>query len=251
MKKRITAAFAAAIMILAAAGCNGGKPATTTAASASQTSDNSTSQVAYASDEVDTSAEALEYLRNTVPLFANYLDTRRKSPLSFETTVQTSEGEWKSCVYIKDARNAVLSTVDPSGAETRTVYAQDKCFQLDSVNKKAYVQTLTDTRLLGLVDSLLLKLRYSEVIEARYTTGTGTIQGTEYDCESIGTGEPGNDTVYYFDKNSRNLVYIKDGDALSKVLRIENVFDKDDMLSIPADYEQLTYQDLVASDSSK
>ncbi len=247
MKKKISAAIAAAIMILAAAGCSGGTPATTTAAgTTAATTANQQTQVAFEANIEDTTDKALEYLERNVPLFRKYLDKRRSVPMSLETTFNTAEGTWTSNIYIKDELNAVLSSVDPSGTETRTIYSKDRGIQLDTVNKKAYVQEFKEERLKDIISSLILKLRLSDVMNTKYTTGTGTIEGVEYNCESIAVPDTDESTVYYFSKDNDDLVYIKDGDTLTKILRLENVFDKDDLLTVPADYEEHSYKELSA-----
>lgn len=248
MKKIISVILTAAV-ILAAAGCNNGTPASTTAQNGAATttagsSTNAQTQIAFEANIQDTSAEALEYLEGVVPLFKNYLVKRRTTPLTYETTIKAEDGSWKSNIYIKDDHNAILTSVAPDGTETITVYSVDKGFQLDPTAKKAYIQTFTDERLTSIISSLLIRISSTDVKTAQYTTGTGTIEGTEYNCESITVS--GEETVYYFAKDSGDLAYIKDGDTVTKIDRFGSFFDKDDMLAIPADYEQLTYDDLKA-----
>ncbi|MCR4780061.1 MAG: hypothetical protein K5876_03090 [Ruminiclostridium sp.] len=246
MKKRMLAALAA-VLILAAAGCNNGSaPANTTAApgTTSASTQGAVTQIAMEASIPDTSNEALAYLEGVVPLFKNYLVKRRTTPMTLETSFSDSEGEWLSSIYIKDDHNAVMTATNPSGTVTTTVYSVDKGFQLDPANKKAYIQEFSDSRLTSIVSSLLIRISESEVKAAQYSTGTGTIEGTEYNCESITVED--SETVYYFKKDTGDLAYIKDGDTLTKIIRLENVFEKDDMLTIPADYEQLSYKDLVA-----
>ena len=252
MKKIISAVLAAAI-ILAAAGCSNGStdPANTTAAAtttAATDSNGKVTEVAYEASIPDTSEAALEYLETVAPLFKKYITKRREAPLSFESVITNSQGEWKSNIYIKDEHNVIQSVIDPTGVETRTVYSVDKGFQLDTVNKKVYIQNFTTDRLDSIVAALRIRLMESDVKAAEYGRGSGIIDGVEYDCETITIS--GDTTEYYFSDLTGDLMYIKNGDTMTKITKLENTFDKDDMLTIPADYEQLTYEDLLAAEGS-
>lgn len=259
--KKITAAILAAALIICAAGCNNGnQPSQTTQSTASQNVQDTTSatsknvsQVAFDSNEQDTTDEALNFLESMVPLFKKYLVKRRTSPLTLETTIVKDDKTWISNIYIKDDSHMVLYGVDPDGNTTRAIYADNMAYQIEDSTKTMYAQDVGTNAIKSSVEQYKLKLKFTEVESASYSSGTGKVEGIDYNCESITTkmtDEEGNvvsqsTSVYYFDKNTDELVYIDTNSTISKIEKFENTFDRDDLFDIPTDYKTYSVDELI------
>ena len=253
--KKITAAMLAAILIICASGCNNGNQPSQTSDTAAQTSATSknVSRIALDADENDTTQEALDYLGMMVPKFAKYLEKRRSIPLTIETTIEKDDKYWISNIYIKDETHMVLYNRDPDGNETRAIYAGSMAYQIETATKTMYAQEVGEEAIRLSVKQYRLIMNYSDVLAATYGTGTGKVEGVEYNCEAIqskSTDEDGNETVnsssvYYFDKDTDELVYMDTNSTITKIDKLENSFDRDDLFEIPTDYETFTVDEMI------
>ena len=245
--KKITAVFLGALLLLSAAGCGNSNEANTTAA------ETPSGEVTQSVEAQDTSDEALDFLETSAPKFRKYIITRRTLPVTLETTIDNSDGFWTSNIYIKDSSHAVVYSKDPAGNETRVIYSGSMVYQIESAGKKMYSQELGEEFVTNTIKTYTVPLSFSDVGNAQYSGGTGKVEGIEYNCEAIqvnikdsdGTVTGTHNTVYYFDKDTDTLVYTDSEGLLTKIDRIENVFDREDMFEIPEDYNNSTIDDLM------
>lgn len=239
--KKMTAAFLCALMLITAAGC--GNENTENNNSAETSKDDGTVSI-VAAEAKDSSESALKFLSLMAPKFRNYLDIRRTMPLTLETTVYNTDGVWTSNLYVKDGSHAVQYSKDPAGNELRVIYSGSTVHQIESATKMIYSQELGEDFVTSTIASYMLPLYYSDVANATYSKGTGTVEDVEYNCESIQSSTEDGDgnvvststTVYYFEKDTDRLVYTNADDVLTKIGTLENKFDRDDLFELPEGY---------------
>lgn len=247
--KKYPAIVLSLIMLISLTSCSNGSEQTGTTTT---TKGDDNSNVVVIDTTTDTSDEALEYLSSVVPLFTKYIRSRRTTPVTMETTIETESGTYISNIYIKDADHAVEYTVDPSGNETRVIFSGTMAHQIESATKTVYSQELGKIFVQNSVSEMMLPLDVSDVNGAVYSQGTGKIGDIEYNCEGIQmsvTDADGNitatyQTVYYFDKETDKLVYSDSNGTLTKIEKLENTFDREDLFEIPSDYKVLSVDEL-------
>ena len=246
MKNRFAALLAAAAMLTALGGCseNGNDSDSTSDGTTTTPERVAITQIAFQAD--DTTEESLDFLKENSPLFYKYLMIRRGVPLTREAVITREDGDWISRTYIKDAHNAVISSVAPDGAETRVVYSVDKAYEIRDAEKKVYELELDIAAIDTMVSAISPDVSIDEVSSAQYSADVRTYDGVEYNCETVTAS--GKEETYYFDKNTDALCYIISGDNVMKVTRFENVFDNDAAFNIPSDYEVHSASELSDSD---
>ena len=254
--KKIIAVFAL-VCVFAAAGCNNGSApntttaasdpaATTTTAAVSVDEDGKKSQVVFdAGEREDTTEEALAYLETECPLFKKYLDMRRSVPLTFETTVGTSEGEYMTGLYIKDAENFAQYSKDPAGNETTVLYMKDTAYQITSADKTVFKYDCGEAEVKSMSEAVRLsEIFLDDVQSTSYSYGPYEYEGVEYHKVTIAPAE-GASSEMYFDINTDKLVMSVAGDSVSMVTKFENSFTNDDIFKIPEDYEVKSFNEYL------
>ena len=254
--KKIIAVFAL-ICVFAAAGCNNGEAsktttaapspeATTTTAAVSVDEDGKKSQVVFdAGEREDTTEEALAYLEKECPLFKKYLDMRRSVPLTFETTVGTADGEYKTGLYIKDAENFAEYSKDPAGNETTVLYMKDTAYQITSADKTVFKYDCGETEVKSMSEAVRLsEIFLDDVQSTSYSYGPYEYEGVEYHKVTITPAE-GASSEMYFDINTDKLVLSVANGSVSMVDTFENSFTKDEIFNIPEDYEVKSFNEYL------
>ena len=253
--KKIIAVFAL-ICVFAAAGCNNGNNAqtttqapeattTTTTAAVSVDEDGKASQVVYDGSREDTTEEALAYLEKECPLYKKYLDMRRSTPLTFETTVATADGEYKTGLYIKDAENFAQYSKDPAGNETTVLYMKDTAYQITSEDKIVFKYDCGEAEVKSMSEAIrLTEIYLDDVQSTSYSYGPYEYEGVEYHKVTIAP-EEGTSSELYFDINTDKLVMSVAGGSVSMVDMLENSFTKEEIFNIPEDYEVKSFNEYL------
>ncbi|MBQ9384866.1 MAG: hypothetical protein IJT87_11585 [Ruminiclostridium sp.] len=277
-RMKLTGAAAALSLILALSAC-GTPTATTTAATepgaadtAAQQGDVTTAATQDTSgglitpsvytnadgslDEsnIDVSEEtikALEYIGETAPLLKQYFEKRNLVPLTYETTVITSAGEYVSNLYIKDSRHLVQYVKTPDGKITHVIYNFDTAYELDPAEKVAIFQNCGEGSVVETVRNSIVYIEEDEVKHYDYVTSEEEYEGTNYDCVTMTkAGEQGS-IKYYFDKADGGLKYIVSPESVTRIDRLETVFDSDALLEVPADYTMKSINEVVGDIGSE
>ena len=114
--KKFWTILAAGALLLTMAGCNTEEKPSNTGETTKGTG--KVTQIVFGEDEQpeeDTTEEALNYLREQIPLYTRYLETRRTIPLSFETAVTNEGARVEAGIYIKDEQTIALTAKDEDG----------------------------------------------------------------------------------------------------------------------------------------
>ncbi len=244
--KKILALIAAGALLLAAAGCGGteNKPGETTTSGTGKT----VKDVIYsAPQEEDTSEEALAYLKERIPLFVRYMETRRQIPLTYETAVTSEGARVKAGIYIRDEKTIALSSEDEDGNETRVIYMDGKIYEISHADRAVYYMDYSEKRAAELVEAYRIKLKLSEVEECSYVDDFEELDGVMYQHEIIYDKED-NSSNYYYDEATGDLRFIRIGEEISEVLTLKNEV-SDSEFELPADYEMIDYEAYAAEQS--
>lgn len=245
--KKIISIIAAAALILTAAGCNGeGDAAETTTAANESTSGKTHTQVAYSSEEEDTTAEALEYLRDYIPLYVKFMEKRMQYPLTFETSItESGENLGTAGIYIRDEQSMAVSATDASGNETKIIYKDGMVYQIVSDEKAVYSREYSVDAAKSLVSEYLIKIKLSDVKECSFVDDYEDVDGVTYKHEIIyqADGSPAN---YYYDENTEEIALIRVGEQVSKVEKLENAIDES-VFEIPSDYTMKDFSEYNAN----
>ncbi len=232
--KKTAYILAAAVLIAALSGCNSnsgdnGEPAETT----------KVTQVAFQAEEKeDTTEEALVFLKEQVPLFSKYLETRMQYPLSFETEIETEEGTATAAIYIKDEKNICLASTDAFGNYTASIYTPEMTYIIVEEDKTIYTRESTEEEVKKLVANNLLKIDVDEAKAMEYVTDFDYFKDVLYKHEII-YSKPGTGTHYFFDEHSEELVYIATNDSTTKITKLKNEV-TESAFELPADYKTMT-----------
>ncbi|MBQ7835436.1 MAG: hypothetical protein IJ385_06590 [Ruminiclostridium sp.] len=235
--KKIIAALLAGAMILSLAGCSGEDKDTS-----ETTENNKKEEVAFQSE--DTTDESVKYLREEVPLFSKYLETRMKYPLTYEVEVTSANGVQTAGIYIFDKNTICNSTTDAHGNVTKTIYDGTKCYFISDVDKIIYYSEVSEAGSENIVSTSLMKIHIEDAMNSSYTTGeTKEYNGETYKYETITSGE----TVaeYYFDEITDELAYVIAGGNITKVTRLDNE-KTPSVLELPEDYERKPLEEYLA-----
>ncbi|MBR4111633.1 MAG: hypothetical protein IKK53_01220 [Ruminiclostridium sp.] len=235
--KKTAYILAAAVLIAALSGCNGNsgdndKPAETT----------KVTQVAFQTEEKeDTTEEALVFLKEQVPLFSKYLETRMQYPLSFETETETEDGIITAAIYIKDEKNMCHAAVDAFGNYSATIYTPEMTYIIVEANKTIYTRETTEEEVKKLVANNLLKIDADEAKAMSYVTDLDYFNDVLYKHEII-YAEPGVPTDYYFDENSEELVYIATENSTTRITKLTNEV-TESAFELPSGYKTMTIEE--------
>lgn len=259
MKKFLAVFALAALLAVSACNNNGaGQPADTSTA---ETTGKKVTAVAFESEErPDTTEDALKYLEQNAPLYYNYLKLRRSVPLTLEATTTSGDETIFSGLYIKDKNNIAQYSKSSSGVEKTVLYMTDKAYEINHTTKTVYTFDCGAEDVEIMYKSLSLAVIYlDDVMASTYATDTAEYEGTEYDRVAITSRPDPNQEMsdtnsvtsyHYFDKSSGSIAYTitESGEnrSVSKIERFENAFDNDSIFTVPSDYEQKTYEDLLA-----
>lgn len=246
--RKFLAISAVLAMLLTAAGCGGTEKTPEESTSTSKTGGVVT-QIIGAEPEEDTTDEAIAYIKEKAPLFAAFIEKRRQIPLAFETSVTTKDGTFKTAIYIKGEHDLVNSVTDQDGNETRTVYSDGKAYNIVDKEKTVYYTDYANEEMAKLVEAYQLKISLAEAEGTVYVCDEQELDGVMYDHVSLHTpsSDPAN---YYFDKETGDLRFIESSGELGEVLILDgNV--PDSVFEIPADYEQVDYQQYLLDQREK
>ena len=239
--KKTAYILAAAMMIAALSGCNSNngddnKPAETT----------KVTQVAYQAEEKeDTTDEALVFLKEQVPLFSKYLETRMQYPLSFETEIETENGTATAAIYIKDEKNICLASTDAFGNYTASIYTPEMTYIVVEEDKTIYTRESTEDEVKKLVANNLLKIDVDEAKDMEYVTDFDYFKDVLYKHEIIYT-KPGEGTHYFFDEHSEELVYIATSSSTTKITKLKNEV-TESAFELPTGYKTMTLREYFES----
>ena len=239
--KKTAYILAAAMMIAALSGCNSNngddnKPAETT----------KVTQVAYQAEEKeDTTDEALVFLKEQVPLFSKYLETRMQYPLSFETEIETENGTATAAIYIKDEKNICLASTDAFGNYTASIYTPEMTYIVVEEDKTIYTRESTEDEVKKLVANNLLKIDVDEAKDMEYVTDFDYFKDVLYKHEIIYT-KPGEGTHYFFDEHSEELVYIATSSSTTKITKLKNEV-TESAFELPTGYKTMTLSEYFES----
>ncbi|MBO6302752.1 MAG: hypothetical protein J6N15_09980 [Ruminiclostridium sp.] len=259
MKKFLAVFALTALLAVSACNNNGaGQPADTSAA---ETTGKKVTAVAFESEErPDTTEDALKYIEQNAPLYYNYLKLRRSVPLTLEATTTSGDETIFSGLYIKDKDNIAQYSKSSSGVEKTVLYMTDKAYEINHTTKTVYTFDCGTEDVEIMYKSLSLAVIYlDDVMASTYATDTAEYEGTEYDRVAITSAlDPTKEmsdtnsvtSYHYFDKSSGSTAYTitESGEhrSVSKIERFENAFDNDSIFTVPTDYTQKTYEDLLA-----
>ncbi len=247
--RKFLAISAVLAMLLAAAGCGGTEKTPEETTDTSKTGGVVTKQILGTEPEEDTTDEAIAYIREKAPLFAAFIDKRRQIPLAFETSVTTEEGTFKTAIYIKDEHTLANSAIDQDGNENRTVYMDGKAYNIVDTEKTVYYMDYANEQIAKLVETYQLKIPLSEAESTIYVCDEQELDGVMYDHVSLqsASSDPAN---YYFDKETGDLRFIESSGQLSEILALNGSV-PDSVFEIPADYEQVDYQQYLLDQREK
>lgn len=235
--KKIIAALCTAALIISAAGCNGEKQEQTT----EKGETHKVTEVVYDTpEEEDTTQEALDYLREKVPLYVKFMEKRMSLPLTFETKI-TEKGELlgTSGIYIRDDHTLATIATDAQGNTTRVIYTDGKAYQIDDNAKIVYYTDYSEDSVKSLVSDYLIKIKLSDAEKCTYVDDYEELNGVVYKHEIIyqENGDPSN---FYYDENTDEIRYVRTGEQISEILKLESTADES-KFEIPSDYEQKDY----------
>ncbi len=235
--KKTAYILAAAMLVAALSGCNSnsgndGEPAETT----------KVTQVVYQNGETeekeDTTDEALVFLKEQVPLFSKYLETRMQYPLTFETETETENGTVTACLYIKDEKNMCHASTDAFGNYTASIYTPEMTYIVVEEEKTVYTSESTEEEVRKLVANNLLKIDVDEAKAMEYVADFDYFKDVLYKHEIVYT-KPGVGTHYFFDEHSDALVYIATSDSTTRITKLKNEV-TESAFELPADYKTMT-----------
>lgn len=238
--KKIAAILAAAAVMAACAGC-GGEGDTEETTAAESTSGKTHSQVVYGGEE-DTTAEALEYLSDKIPLYVKFMEKRMQYPLTFETlNTESGENLGTAGIYIRDDHTLAISSTTPDGNTVRVVYKDGMVYQIESASKTVYSREFSEENAKSVVSRYLIKIKLSDVEKCSYVDDFEEMNGVVYKHEIIyqPEGDPSN---YYYDEATDEIKYIRVGEQVSEVLLLENEEDES-AFEIPSDYEMKDFSE--------
>lgn len=245
MRKKFLAVLAAGALLFAA-GCGTEQtPGETTQKTADK--EGNVTQIVFGEEETpeeDTTAEALAYLRERIPLYTRYLETRRTIPLSFETAVTNEGARVKAGIYIKDEQTIALTAEDEDGNETRVVYMDGKVYEISSADRTVTYMTYKEENAKKLVDSYRIKLSLSDVEKCSYVDDYEELNGVSYKHEII-YDENSNPSNFYYDEETGAIRFIRNGEEISEVLVLKNEV-TESMFELPTDYTMVDYDAVLS-----
>lgn len=233
--KKVIAALCTAALIISAAGCSNEKEEPKTTGTGET---HKVTEVVYGTpEEEDTTQEALDYLRNEVPLYVKFMEKRMSIPLTLETEI-TQNGELlgTSGIYIRDDHTLATIATDSQGNTTRVIYIDGKAYQIDDSAKIVYYTDYSEDSAKSLVSDYLIKIKLSDVEKCSFVDDYEDLNGVTYKHEII-YQQDGTPSNFYYDENTEEIRFVRAGEQISEILKLENTAD-DSKFEIPADYEQ-------------
>ncbi len=218
-------------------------------------SDGKVTQVIYGDgtpteEEGDTSAEAIEYMKENHPFFYdNFFSKRNHIPLAFISSTKTGEGEAVATeIYVKDEDTMAIVGNDALGRRTRIIYDKDKAYQIYDEDKKLYKQDYDEAEIITAVENTIMKPKYSIVRDSAFNQKENDYNGVDYNCYIVSYYDVYSksvvDTEYYFDKNTNEIRYIMSQGVVSEVKLLSNEIPDESVFDIPSDYEEDTVEKL-------
>ena len=189
MKKILSLISAAAVILcLSSCGSEEKKPE-------KESSGGKVTQVIYGNDapeEGDTSAEAIEFLKEYHPFFyENYFAIRSQAPLTFVSSVTEGENDpVTTSIYVRDEDTMAIVGFDALGRSVRVLYDGKTGYQIYDDEKKIYSQEYGEEIVKSSVESGLAKVKYSSVSESGYNSYAKEYNGKKYLCYSISSVSP-------------------------------------------------------------
>lgn len=235
--KKLLSLLAAGALILAAAGCNAEEDPAQTAEKGSVTS-----QIVFGGGEEpeeDTTEEALAYLRERIPLYTRFLETRRGIPLSFVTAVTNEGARVEAGIYIRDEQTLALTAKDEDGNLTRVVYRDGMAYEITDADHSVTYMKYASEFVEPLIDSYRIQLSLSEVEKCTYVDDYDELNGVSYPHEII-YDEQGNPSNFYYDEETGDLRFIRVGEEISEVILLANEVEES-VFEIPTDYTMIDY----------
>lgn len=240
MMKKFLAILAAGALLLAMAGCNAEeKPADT---SKTTKGDGKVTQIVFGDEEQpgeDTTEEALNYLRERIPLYTRYLETRRTIPLSFETAITNEGARVEAGIYIKDKQTIALTAKDEDGNLIRVVYRDGMAYEISEADRTVTYMKYKDELIKELVESYRIKLKLSDVEKCSYVDDYDELNGVMYKHEII-YDENSNPSNFYYDEETEKLRFIRIGEEISEVVVLSNEV-TESAFEIPTGYTMVDY----------
>lgn len=246
--KKIVAILAAGALILAAAGCNTDAKPSETSGTTKSKDGKVTQQFSFGDteDEEDTTEEAIAFLKEKIPLYTRYLETRRSIPLTYETAVVSEGARVKAGVYIKDAETLAVSATDEDGNEIRVVYKDGMAYEIAEAERTIRYMKYSPENAAKLIRSYCLKIKLSEVEKCTYVDDVDELNGVAYQHEII-YDENSNPSNFYYDMETGDLRFIRIGEETSEVLVLNNEV-KESAFDVPTDYTMVDYDAELASE---
>lgn len=240
MMKKFLAILAAGALLLAMAGCNAEeKPADT---SKTTKGDGKVTQIVFGDEEQpgeDTTEEALNYLRERIPLYTRYLETRRTIPLSFETAITNEGARVEAGIYIKDKQTIALTAKDEDGNLIRVVYRDGMAYEISEADRTVTYMKYKDELIKELVESYRIKLKLSDVEKCSYVDDYDELNGVMYKHEII-YDENSKPSNFYYDEETEKLRFIRIGEEISEVVVLSNEV-TESAFEIPTGYTMVDY----------
>ncbi|MCM1334808.1 MAG: hypothetical protein NC084_09445 [Bacteroides sp.] len=248
--KKLLAILAAGALILAAGGCNGDEEPSKTDET-TKGSGGKVTQIVFgdgsdAEPEEDTTSEALAFLKEKIPLYVRYLETRRAIPLSYETAIVSEGTRATAGVYIRDEKTLALTAYDEDGDGVRVVYKDGRAYEIDDAARTIRYMSYPEENAAELVESYRIKLKLSEVEKCSYVDDYEELNGVVYQHEII-YDEHANASNFYYDEETGEIRYIRVGEEVSEVLTLTNEV-TESAFDLPTDYTMIDYDAELASE---
>lgn len=201
-------------------------------------------------EEVDTSAEAIAYLKeNQEYFYENFFSKRNHIPLALITTTSIGgEDAVTSEIYVKDEDTMAIVGYDALGRKTRIIYDKDMAYQIYDAEKKLYKQEYPEDQIKAGVESTIMKPDYSIVSKSLYNIESKDYKGKDYVCYTITAMDPYSgamvSTEYYFDKETDEVKYIVNDNMSSEVNLLSAEIPDESVFDIPSGYAEDTVDNL-------
>ena len=227
--KKTAYILAAAVLVATMAGCNSNS-------GSEEPKGGKVTQIAFQADspKEDTTEEALTFLKEQVPLFSKYLETRMQYPLTFETETEVDGSIIKAAMYIKDESTACYEATDSSGYTNRNIYSKDMLYVIEGRERMIYTNPTTEEAVKENIAANLLTIDADEAKSFSYVCDYDYFNDVLYKHEII-YNSSGAGTRYFFDENPEELVYIVTNEQTTKITKLKNEVDES-VFELPSDY---------------
>ncbi len=250
--KKILSLISALAVILSISACGGEekKPGTENKGEGGKVT-----QVIFGGDspkeeEGDTSAEAIEFLKENHPYYyENFYEKRSKAPLTFVSSTSVDGADpVVSEIYVKDDDTMAVIGFDALGRKTRILYDGKMGYQIYDEEKKIYSMEYGKETVKQSIENTLMKLKYSFVSESGYNVVDKEFNGKSYICYMISSYNPYTDSTatseYYFNSDTNEPEYIVSGSSVSEILEFSDTISDESIFDIPTGYTEGTVEAL-------